>query len=387
MKPSEWLPFQRPRMPAAAPTALALVPWKPSTRLFLLTSLLGWSAFYLLRLGLMLTRCARSPGISICAATILETADHAACAASSIIVWRWIVARRLPEKGWGRTALEGSVICTVLNLVITLACIAPFRAIYEPFIGPSAVYEATVLHLMSAPLWFALVLAFVYFDHGRGVEQQRAQVASAMQEAQLAALRGQVNPHFLFNSFNVLRALIRTAPDKAGAAVDQIADILRYSLRTPCPELLPLKEELAVVDQYLELEQMRFGARLRIEREVQPGLGLFPVPPLVVQGLVENAVKHGPTAAKAGGLVRYQVAPQGDGIIITVANTGKLARESSSTGIGVANIRERLQLIYGGTATFELREEPGPCVVATLVLPHPPRKAALSQHENSDRRR
>lgn len=350
-----------------APESAALP--RPNRRLFLISSAIGWGAFYVLRTALVVVRCIKAPGISMPAALALDLANHLACMGASIFVWYWMTHRRLVEKGWARTSIEGFLVATLLNIGLTAASILPFRAIYSAHLGETSPYEATILHLMSGPLWFALVLAFVYFDHTCGLERLRAQSESTARETQLQLLRGQVNPHFLFNSFNSLRALISIDPRKAGNALEQITDILRYSLTGSQPKLVSVAEELAAIQQYLALEQLRLGPRLELETEIEPGVETCAIPPLALQGLVENAVKHGPARLRKGGRVHYLLKREHDTLVAIVSNTGSLTGESLSTRLGLRNLRERLRLLYGGAATLSLAEKTATLVVAELRIP------------------
>ena len=225
-------------------------------------------------------------------------------------------------------------------------------------------------------LWFYSLVALLFFDRVGRLELERAEARATAREAQLHALRGQVNPHFLFNSFNSLRALIALDPARATEALTQLSGLLRYSLTSADRLVVPLGEELQVVQRFLELEKLRLGPRLSVVAEVPSRLDGAVVPPMLLQGLVENAVKFGPADRKAGGEVAYSVALAGDRLHLRVTNPGRLATSSDSTALGLRNLRERLHLLYGDDASFSLREEPGDLVVAEASLPvRPPEPA------------
>jgi len=188
-------------------------------------------------------------------------------------------------------------------------------------------------------------------------------------EAQLRALQAQINPHFLFNCLNSLRHLIGTHPDRAQAVVTNLADILRYALDSDRRDLTPLSDELEVVDRYLELERMRFEERLCVERAIDPSALGVRVPPMLLQTLVDNAIKHGISELTAGGVVRLEARTDAGRLTLKVRNTGALKTGAPTTeGYGLRNARERLRLLYGADASLTLRDLNG-MTEALLQIP------------------
>lgn len=185
------------------------------------------------------------------------------------------------------------------------------------------------------------------------------ELAVTTREAQLRALRAQVNPHFLFNCLNSLRHLIGTNPDRAQAVVTNLADILRYALDSDRRDLTPLNEELEAVDRYLELERVRFEERLRVERAIDPSALGVRVPPMLLQTLVDNAIKHGISELTEGGVVRLEARTDAGRLTLKVQNTGALKTGAPTTGYGLRNARERLRLIYGNDASLTLQDVNG----------------------------
>ena len=184
------------------------------------------------------------------------------------------------------------------------------------------------------------------------LETRQRELADLAASAQLAALRAQINPHFLFNSLNSIAQLIHVDPDKAEVCVERLAEIFRYLLRRSEQEFVPLAEELAVADAYLEIERARFGDQLRVDKQIDAASLRQRIPSLILQPLVENAVRHG-LARKIGlGTVRIG-AVTADGILtITVDDDGVGMSPASlaqafDRGIGLRNLRARLEHIYG----------------------------------------
>ena len=342
---------------------------------YVFSQCIGWGLFLVLRVAFSLIYCAKHPEIDRTMAVSLECIDHLAQAFSSHLIWVWMHKRKLFDRGWKRLILEGYLVALGLSLVISLLVLPSCWHIYADDvnrIGAVAMALFVLMqHVLITVLWFSALLALYYFHRVRTLELERAETTAAAREAQLNALKGQINPHFLFNSFNSLRALIDLNPALARDAVTHLAVIMRYSLTGAERKLVPLCEELRVVGLFLELEKLRLGERLRVKTAIESGLDAVQIPPLMLQGLVENAVKFGPAAKKNGGEISYAVKAENGKLRLQVTNPGKLGTPSDSTGTGLKNLRDRLALLYGGQAGFTLREE-GELVVAELVVPLAP---------------
>ncbi|HEX7137053.1 MAG TPA: histidine kinase, partial [Vicinamibacterales bacterium] len=185
---------------------------------------------------------------------------------------------------------------------------------------------------------------------------------------QLRALRAQLNPHFLFNSLNSVRSLITENPRLAATMVTGLADILRYSLASDRYKTVPLADEIAIVDEYVGLERARLEDRLRVERVVDPAALGARVPPMLVQTLMENAVKHGIAPSPTGGLVRLEAHLVNGQVEIVVTNPGRLDLSRGEGGFGLHNARERLRLLYGELASLTLHDD-GSQTRAAVTLP------------------
>jgi LytS/YehU family sensor histidine kinase len=194
---------------------------------------------------------------------------------------------------------------------------------------------------------------------------------TSVKEAELRALKSQVNPHFIFNSLNSLRALIDENPARARTAVTQLANLLRYSLKSGELETVPFEEELGVVNDYLSLEQVRHEERLRLRLDIGPDVHRLAIPPMLLQTLVENAVKYGISQRPEGGEITITAFNEGGTLRLLVSNPGQLALgiQASSTGLGLRNAAERLRLIFGERATLQLRSDQPALVIAEAVIP------------------
>lgn len=201
---------------------------------------------------------------------------------------------------------------------------------------------------------------------------REAALARTAAEAELKALRGQVDAHFLFNTLNAIAELVATEPAKAEAMTERLADIFRYTLSRQDHATSTLAEELEFVGKYLAIEQVRFGERLAVEMSAEPGLEDCAVPSLILQPLVENAVRHGLAPKREGGRITVTAARAGGDLELRVADDGVgLARVTSRRpGVGLANVRARLQALYGAGGRMEVGAgEDGRGAVVRLWLP------------------
>lgn len=218
---------------------------------------------------------------------------------------------------------------------------------------------------------FAGWLTIYFAVHSRRERDAlQLQLKVTMREAELQSLRAQINPHFLFNCLNSLRHLIVTNPARAEVMVTGLAELLRYSLTSDRTDSVPLADELRIVDEYLDLERVRLEDRLTVERRVTPDALRAQVPPMIVQTLVENAIKHGIAELAEGGLVRIEAGASNGELTLCVTNSGRLKTPGPSmpNGFGLDNAKGRLRLIYGQTASLTLRDHQG-LVEARLTVP------------------
>ena len=201
----------------------------------------------------------------------------------------------------------------------------------------------------------AAVLAMLATALLLGYFELRARAFSpAQSEARLAALNARIRPHFLFNSLNAVLSLIRARPQQAEAALESLSDLFRAAMRDP-GELVSLADEIALSKQYLELEHLRLGDRLAVDWQIGPVFMGLPIPPLMLQPLLENAVYHGIEPAAEGGTVSIGIAQRGDELSIAIANpTAAEVQHAAGNQMAVANIRERLALYYDLEARLEI---------------------------------
>jgi LytS/YehU family sensor histidine kinase len=259
----------------------------------------------------------------------------------------------------------------VLSTIALSAAITALIALSSQLIGGNEGYDRNATFwTFIAFLWAFGGWSLIYTT----VLARRRQDAHALElvlnvrDAQLQLLRAQLNPHFLFNCLNSLRGLISENPDRASAMVTSLSGLLRYSLRSDRRHTVPLAEEMDVVNEYISIERARFEERLRFETDVDAVAPGVPVPPMLVQTLVENAVKHGIADRADGGVVRVRAEVSGRRLSISVTNTGPMRAPMNEDGHGLRNTMERLRLLYGDEASLTLTDASGQ-TVAALTIP------------------
>lgn len=203
------------------------------------------------------------------------------------------------------------------------------------------------------------------------LQAQTAQLQAQLADAQLAALRTQLDPHFLFNTLNAISALVETDPRGVRRMIARLSELLRNSLEGRHAAEIPLDQELDLVARYLEIMQVRFGERLEVAIQVGPGVATALVPNLILQPLVENAIKHGVSRIEGVGRIEISARRDGSRLVIGVRDNGAgLSSEQAKEGVGLRNTRARLAQLYGAEQSAELRPAEGGGVVIELSLPY-----------------
>jgi len=255
----------------------------------------------------------------------------------------------------------------------------PWKAKFGPaFVITAATINGVLLFIG----WFCVYFIYHAFERLRRMQLEQLKLAASVKEAELRALKSQVNPHFLFNSLNSLRALIDEDAPRARESVTRLANMLRYSLQSGQQETVSLDEEIRIVEDYLALEQIRHESRLTVRWAVANDARSRAVPPMLLQTLVENAVKYGISTRREGGEVAITANIESEHLHIGVSNPGEVAspasaaaaRAGSSTGVGLRNASERLKLLFGDQARLTLTAEPVGCVTAHVRIPLKPTK-------------
>ncbi|HEX8853812.1 MAG TPA: sensor histidine kinase, partial [Pyrinomonadaceae bacterium] len=317
-----------------------------------------------------------------------------------------ILARRfgLDKQSWLRNVL----VHLPASFVFATAHLAAYVMLYKAFGGPrvnvfSSVFDLFEFYfyrflLLNMQLyWVCLIVicAHDYYRRYREEELKASELRTQLAQAQLQALKMQLHPHFLFNTLNAVAELVYKSPETAERMITQLSDMLRLSLDGVGVQEVPLKQELDFLDKYLKIEQTRFQERLRVEMKIDPGALDSLVPNMILQPLVENAVRHGIAprsrggrieirAERADGMLHLDVCDDGHGLPAEPSQRGK----KNGGGVGLANTRARLERLYGTSHRFELTSAPGRGLTVSLAIPfREAHTVAEGSSENQDAHR
>lgn len=225
-------------------------------------------------------------------------------------------------------------------------------------------------------LWAVFYFIYHYFES----YNKSLRYEAAIHEIELNNLKSQLNPHFIFNALNSIRAMVDDEPEKSKSAITQLSNILRNSLATDKKRLTSFQKEFGTVKDYLTLETIRYEERLNVVYDIHPNSFKYPVPPLMIQTLVENAIKHGISKLKEGGTI-FLITDIIDGYLkLQIRNSGHLKNEllTNYEGLGIKNTIKRLNLIYGDKASFNIYNGKNHVVITEVVIP--PNPDLLHEH-------
>ncbi len=297
--------------------------------------------------------------------------------ATPFVLW---LARRFPieRQNWGRRFLIHMVAGTFLSIILAL-CHATLDVLFARgiFQVSFANLPRMVLYLLDKELvmyWLIVLIshAFNYYERYQSGELKASQLEAQLAQSQLQALKMQLHPHFLFNTLNAIAELIYKKPESAELMVTQLSDMLRLSLDKVGVQEVSLKQELEFLQRYLEIEQTRFAERLRVSMEIQPDALHASVPNMILQPLVENAVRHGIAPRSGGGHIEIRAHRSNGMLNMEVRDDGRGMSEPSTSrgGVGLANTRARLHHLYGANAyRFVLKNGSGRGLTVSLAIP------------------
>jgi hypothetical protein len=287
---------------------------------------------------------------------------------SFICLSAWYVCRATPlATSTVPRVLTASVVAAFVGAALWLALNEAWLATLEsmPQFAPvTGRFRAQIPFLFAVSVMlYLLVLSVHYvvlaFEAFRTAERQQLELQVLTRDAELRALRAQVNPHFLYNSLNSISALTGSDAASARRMCLLLAEFLRTTLRVSTQQSITIAEELSLADRYLSIEQVRFETRLKVERSIDETALECQVPPLVLQPLLENAVGHGIAGLIDGGTIRLEIVRRGDRLSIIVENPrDPEAMPRKRGGVGLENVRKRLALVFGGAARMEAAANP-----------------------------
>jgi hypothetical protein len=279
----------------------------------------------------------------------------------------WYLCRAFPLH---RTNIARLLVTNILAAVLSSALWVlvatgwgAFLEWIQPSLGPPGWYrEALPLLAGGGVVLFLLAVTVHYliatFEQSRLAERNALELQVLARDAQLKALRAQIDPHFLFNSLNSISALTSTDPAAARTMTLLLAEFLRMSMSYGSCATITLEQEFTLAARFLEIEKVRFGERLAVHSEIDESARVCRVAPLLLQPLVENAVSHGIAGLLAGGTIHIRGARQGNRLHITVENPVEPDRgPSSGTGLGLENVRQRLRGLYGTEGRMDIAQD------------------------------
>ena len=267
-----------------------------------------------------------------------------------------------------------SMVWTAFDNLVAVPVYTAFGARPPVFRNVMQVFGGTVYNAFTLLAWSVLYIGIRYYAALQSERERSLEAEAAAHQAQLEALRYQINPHFLFNSLNAVSTLVtERRNDEAARMLSRVSDFLRLTLTAPIRDEVALADEVDYVRQYLEIERVRFGDRLRVEIDIEADAWEAAVPAFVLQPLIENAVRHAIAPREAGGAIAIEGGRSGDALRVSIVDDGPGVRdESRSNGngrIGLANTRDRLRQLYGDRGRLELANAPGGGTRATIEVP------------------
>ncbi|GAB3226612.1 histidine kinase [Hymenobacter seoulensis] len=344
----------------------------PPSRLYWRCQLLGWTAYGLFNLALFSSFAQlTSDSFTVTLAIVLPLLALTHALRYSIRALGWDNLSPLPLLG---RLLITNALLSVLSQVIIWALIiwvvrpAPTA---QPHGWPQFIGYCLNVNFVLW-LWEGFYFGWHYLRRYKQAEVDKWKLTAAVHEAEMRTLKAQINPHFMFNGLNNIRALVMEDPARARDMITHLSDLLRYSIQLNSTEQVPLQRELEIVEHYLALEAMQLEERLSYHLDIDPAALPVLIPPMTLQLLVENAIKHGLAPRPAGGSICLCAQLNDSNTLhVTVRNTGRYEPRPGHEGVGVRNARERLALLFGPAAHLHLANDPHTpdMVVAHLQLP------------------
>jgi two-component system, LytTR family, sensor kinase len=265
----------------------------------------------------------------------------------------------------------GATIVLAEALRISIAALVPNRSVFSLFQEFDKPHPLSIVALFATTL-FAITLPLKIWNNSRNEKKLEAQQL-LLNEARLAALQRQIKPHFLFNTLNSVASLIRSNPEQARTVVYKLSAILRRLLRKQ-ENLAPLREELSFIDDYLAIEMVRFGDKLRFQKDIEPDTLDRLVPSMLLQPLIENSIRHGLSSKVDGGMIRVRSRAAEGRLHVTVEDDGVGISENRlatlfEQGIGVSNVNERLKVLFGADYRMWVESKPGEGTTTGIEIP------------------
>ncbi|HMP98529.1 MAG TPA: histidine kinase [Cyclobacteriaceae bacterium] len=338
-------------------------------RLYWILQISGWLSYALLQI-LAAVFFVETGSISNKSVAFLF-AESAACLGFThilrnlIIRWRWLII-----------GMQGLIPRLLGTLILMGLLFHFFRELIKMPLGMyedggalviENIFAFTFIYSLIFFIWSVIYFTYHYFER----YNKSLKMEASMVQIELSNLKSQLNPHFIFNALNSIRALVDENPQKSKQAINQLSTILRSTLATEKRQLTKFGDELKTVTDYLGLEGIRFEERLKTEFDIDPKSYNYQVPPLMLQTLIENGIKHGISKLKEGGVIHFKTRVEDGRMIIQIRNSGQIQKSTKKgkRGLGVNNTIQRLKLIFGEKASFRILNENDKFVLTEITIP------------------
>ena len=343
----------------------------PHQTLYWIIQFVSWTIYIVFSLGMIMVFA----GVEVITAPMMKLQ---VIVGSTMLLFSHLFRLYVKRFGWAKNKLKHLIpkvfigvlvlafasqlfIHLIIYILLTLDGIETFT--WSNFLGYVGGSFSVLL------LWATAYFSYQFVQRNRKSDIEKLELTTALQEAELAILKNQVNPHFLFNALNNIRSLILSDPEKARKMVTHISELLRYSIQFNAAEKVTLDQELEIVKDYLQLESVQLNDRLTYDFSISEDTLQVKIPPMAIQLLVENAIKHGISKLSTGGNISIEASLNQDHLSIMVTNTGQLHEKNKSEGIGLKNLIERLQILFGQFAHLDLHNSSDRTVTASLKIP------------------
>lgn len=281
----------------------------------------------------------------------------------------------LPLKNTIPRILTSSIVAAIIIYALVFAASYVAGTFKQDEYNSARLISGTLNISILVLLWNLIYFVIHYMENYKKKEIESLIWEAAVKDFELKTLKSQLNPHFMFNAMNSIRALIEEDPDSAKVAITKLSNILRYSLQMERLERVPLEDEIETVKSYLDLEKIRFEDRLKYKLDIDRSTQKIEIPPMMIQTLVENGIKHGVAKRTEGGEIYLKSKlisnSNGSKLKIEIRNSGHFNEEQlkSSNGFGVSNTKHRLNLLFGDDAHFTIKNENENIVLAEIEIP------------------
>jgi two-component system, LytTR family, sensor kinase len=292
-----------------------------------------------------------------------------------------IVRIRLYKNSWNNLPIEKLFKRVLLIVVIQSIVLCTTYVISLYFLSniltkdnwQSLIIGFYFISLLLVFTWTLIYFIIKFIERNRKLIIERLQMENSVKSLEIKTIKNNLQPHFIFNALNSIRALVDEDPARARQSITQLSNILRSSIMMDKNEFVPLKKELEIVQDYLSLEGIRYDNRLQVFYDIQDNTLALPVPPLMLQTLVENAIKHGVAAQVGGGFIELKSFIASNHHCIIIRNTGRFdpasAIASNSSGFGLQSTKERLQFVFGKESTLHITNESDNIVTLKINIP------------------